>query len=792
MEEIEACREAERVRQQERQSNMSIEEIEASREAERVRQQERRSNMSMEEIESSQEAHRIRKQERRSNLSMEEIEAWQQTNRIREHERRRNMAGNAEADSAETDLLTINARLRQQIARQKRSPEQLQMMRERNRERMALLHHQQQRANEIMSRIERNSYGSNIRNKWPYDISQHIEIEECIESCQKSLNQIMLTENENEYEENTIKHKMLVCVVCDHAITGKEIFNWIEDKTLQFHNNILSYSYFYKDGMNEILKDQYTLPNEKLHGLLLSPRSRFKILPDTTNYMCCQNCYEELKELKKRKRPPKYAISNGFAIGHLPEGLADNITPLVNNLVAPIRAFNYFIAFSGGREKKITGNFTFFAQDVSHNVGALQHMALMNNNPSIFLVLLRSFTTSHLDKIRTKGSYNVDTFRKIYHFLRENNEHYALLPTLDQLPMPRVEQINMNENEEDTQIEDSVNPTMENQLCWKYWFPAVEDPNNHSAIYKSQTEFAEALFGGYTPTMFYHPTKVISYAKLSELCPIAFPFGTGDIDNVRSPPVSEVECLQHYLRLSLPQMLEGQTVLIIHHFFQRRKSFLSGITKCNMTHNGNSIATQLADISIDELDHAIREMRNMPPKCINSHSYQEQDISPHVKELMKCIKTSCTPIGYTNEAAAEARTKMFALWMTFGSPSLFFTFSPCDECSFKMQLFATMKAEELPSIILPKEIISRKLSLRRSLRINYPGACAREFDSLLQIILSDLIGWEKVKFKKNGIFGKVIAHGTGVEEQGRTTLHGHIILYIQNILIYNNHSFQMM
>jgi hypothetical protein len=34
MEEIEASREAERVRQQERQSNMSMEEIEASREAE--------------------------------------------------------------------------------------------------------------------------------------------------------------------------------------------------------------------------------------------------------------------------------------------------------------------------------------------------------------------------------------------------------------------------------------------------------------------------------------------------------------------------------------------------------------------------------------------------------------------------------------------------------------------------------------------------------------------------------------------------------------------------------------
>jgi hypothetical protein len=28
----------------------------------------------------------------------------------------------------------------------------------------------------------------------------------------------------------------------------------------------------------------------------------------------------------------------------------------VNNLVAPVRAFNYFIAFNGGKEEKITGN----------------------------------------------------------------------------------------------------------------------------------------------------------------------------------------------------------------------------------------------------------------------------------------------------------------------------------------------------------------------------------------------------------------------------------------------------
>ncbi|MFM7984653.1 MAG: hypothetical protein ACKPKO_35550, partial [Candidatus Fonsibacter sp.] len=97
----------------------------------------------------------------------------------------------------------------------------------------------------------------------------------------------------------------------------------------------------------------------------------------------------------------------------------------------------------------------------------------------------------------------------------------------------------------------------------------------------------------------------MSYAKLSQLLPVAFPFGTGDVDCKRSPAVNEIECLQHYLQLSLPQFQEGQTVLIIHHVYQRRKSFLTGITKCNISSNGNTIANQIAAVTIEELDEAI-------------------------------------------------------------------------------------------------------------------------------------------------------------------------------------------
>jgi hypothetical protein len=55
--------------------------------------------------------------------------------------------------------------------------------------------------------------------------------------------------------------------------------------------------------------------------------------------------------------------------------------------------------------------------------------------------------------------------------------------------------------------------------------------------------------------------------------------------------------------------------------------------------------------------------------------------------------------------------------MTFGLPSLLFIFSPCDECSFRKHL---------------------------------------------------------------GIFGKLSAYAAGVEEQGRTSLHRYIVLWVQN------------
>jgi len=190
------------------------------------------------------------------------------------------------------------------------------------------------------------------------DLTCHIHVENSSQSCFEKLQNTALGLGEEGYCKDMPVHQSPVCIVCDIFIIGTQSIHWIRSEQLKFHSNILSSSYFYKEGINALLKDQYTVNHHLLCNLLLSPRSRRDIEADA--FSCCELCFKCLSEQKRRKSPPKYAISNGFAIGSLPEDISRGVTPLVNNLVAPIRAFNYFLSFSKCKEHRITGNFTFF------------------------------------------------------------------------------------------------------------------------------------------------------------------------------------------------------------------------------------------------------------------------------------------------------------------------------------------------------------------------------------------------------------------------------------------------
>ncbi len=76
--------------------------------------------------------------------------------------------------------------------------------------------------------------------------------------------------------------------------------------------------------------------------------------------------------------------------------------------------------------------------------------------------------------------------------------------------------------------------------------------------------------------------------------------------------------------------------------------------------------SKISELEISELSKKTKKDVNADVSCSST----------------KLISAACKHIPCTDEAAKEARTKLFSMWYSFGPPSVFFTISPGDECSF--------------------------------------------------------------------------------------------------------------
>ena len=60
---------------------------------------------------------------------------------------------------------------------------------------------------------------------------------------------------------------------------------------------------------------------------------------------------------------------------------------------------------------------------------------------------------------------------------------------------------------------------------------------------------------------------------------------------------------------------------------------------------------------------------------------------------------------------------------------------------------------------------------RKKWRSKYPGACVTEYESMMQVVIGILIGWDsKSRSGNSGIFGIPEAYADCCEEQARYTL----------------------
>ena len=76
--------------------------------------------------------------------------------------------------------------------------------------------------------------------------------------------------------------------------------------------------------------------------------------------MACQTCQRSIA-YSKSDTPPKFAISNGWCIGELPNDIIDGeISDILQSSVAKFRIFANVYSYNAGAHKAIKGHHVFF------------------------------------------------------------------------------------------------------------------------------------------------------------------------------------------------------------------------------------------------------------------------------------------------------------------------------------------------------------------------------------------------------------------------------------------------
>jgi hypothetical protein len=127
------------------------------------------------------------------------------------------------------------------------------------------------------------------------------------------------------------------------------------------------------------------------------------------------------------------------------------------------------------------------------------------------------------------------------------------------------------------------------------------------------------------------------------------------------------------MRLSLEQFMEGPTILVLNHIYNRQMSYKTGVMTCRSTIDGILLGEKLSTLSTEDTEQ-IDDNDNV-------------NLNPITNSFLKAISTTCKAMGHTEEAAKDARRRCFAMLDFFGLNSLFISTTPDDECSFRVRLY---------------------------------------------------------------------------------------------------------
>ncbi|KAF5330095.1 hypothetical protein D9758_018667 [Tetrapyrgos nigripes] len=170
---------------------------------------------------------------------------------------------------------------------------------------------------------------------------------------------------------------------------------------------------------------------------------------------------------------------------------------------------------------------------------------------------------------------------------------------------------------------------------------------------------------------------------------------------------------------------------------------------------------------------------NLNPHVLNSlidKLSKGEIVKPETEEEKLCYQViqDLDHVGGTVKGSMSSkkflRVKLWSLISYLGAPSWYITFAPSDQ-THPLCLYYAITDENFDiNLNLPNDERTRRI-------INNPVAGAKFFDFMVQMFIKHILG---VNTDHDGIFGKTSGYFGTIEQQGRLTLHLHMLLWIAN------------
>lgn len=246
------------------------------------------------------------------------------------------------------------------------------------------------------------------------------------------------------------------------------------------------------------------------------------------------------------------------------------------------------------------------------------------------------------------------------------------------------------------------------------------------------------------------------------LFPTLFPYGCGaPYDESRPTPVSLMKHVRYLLTYEDQRFEKHHSFMfVLFNMMQRQQACWNASLIASRSYF-RDVATDLQSLTSKEIEVALVNI-NKKKFCPVNNS--------RISSLLKQIKTVGGNVMGSACSRAALRNKIHALIFNQGLPSIFMTINPADIHSRVALYFAGVDLDL--DKILPSKIPSTYE--RAQIIASHPVATARFFNVLITSILKCMV--------EKGVLGPIKAYFGTVENQGRGSLHLHILLWIDHDL----------